>query len=309
MTKQQNALLQELVEMHTYCRPMGSPTELEFVQKYVASLPGAFEDQWGNWHVAVGESKILWSAHTDTVHHEGGRQRLHYDAAGFLMLSRKAKSRCLGADDTAGCFILRQMILRGVPGYYVFHWGEEKGGRGSSDLARCRKFLAEFNFAIAFDRRGTQDIITEQMGGYCASDAFAENLASQLEKASGGWLSYKGSDEGIFTDTANYTDDIPECTNLSVGYQHEHTPQEYLDCFYVLALLDAICQIQESELVIDRRPGEVMNPNSPWTGLRGYDWPGEWDEQEEMRFGNGLYLDSAFEAAQRQLKLAMGTRK
>jgi hypothetical protein len=77
----------------------------------------------------------------------------------------------------------------------------------------------------------------------------------------------------------------------------------------VLALLDAICQIKESELVIDRRPGEVMNPNSPWTGLRGYDWPGEWDEQEEMRFGNGLYLDKAYEAAQRQLKLVMGHRK
>jgi len=33
----------------------------------------------------------------------------------------------------------------------------------------------------------------------------------------------------VYTDTAEFTDIIPECTNRSVGYAREHTQEESLD--------------------------------------------------------------------------------
>ena len=38
---------------------------------------------------------------------------------------------------------------------------------------------------------------------------------------------WKTDTGGSFTDTANYTDIIPECTNLSCGYYNAHTQSEY----------------------------------------------------------------------------------
>ena len=86
------SLLATLLDMHTYCRPAGTETERAFIAKYIAVLPGAYQDHYRNWHVQIGESNILWSCHTDTVHNHEGRQTLHYDAVNqVLCLSRKSK--------------------------------------------------------------------------------------------------------------------------------------------------------------------------------------------------------------------------
>jgi len=169
-----------LTAMHTYCRPADSSTEGAFIKRFIKPLPGAYGDPFNNWHVEIGESpSVLFSCHTDTVHRLPGFQHAHI-RNGQLCLTRKARkhSSCLGADDTVGVFLMIEMIKAGIPGRYVFHYGEEMGCKGSVDLARAHAdWLRTFKMAVAFDRRGTEDIITHQCGRRTCSNDFAWSMA------------------------------------------------------------------------------------------------------------------------------------
>lgn len=253
----------ELLDILGTRRAAGSRGDELIRDRYLMTLPGAYLDMFGNIHVEIGGSPgILWSSHTDTVHTTSRdpddiRQTLHFDPRfDTLELSKRSRQRhgnVLGADDGAGLWIMRQMILAGVPGYYIFHYCEEKGAIGSGDLARqCPKWLREsFRFAIAFDRRGHEDIITHQ-GTRTCSDAFALSLAAQLNRVDG--LAYQPSDRGLFTDTAEYAHLIPECSNVSVGYDGEHSRIEMLDVDHVYRLLAAVCQLDQTKLISVRDP-------------------------------------------------------
>jgi len=245
-----------LLDMLTYARPMGSPTERTFRDRYLRSLPGAITDAFGNVHVRIGTAPVLWSCHTDTVHHQEGRQTLHVDGTGLVHLSKRSQRlmSCLGADDTVGIWIMREMILRGVEGLYLFHYGEEKGGIGSRALAYdTPEVLAGLTCAIALDRKGTGDVITDQ-AGRCCSDVFAQSLADALNTSG---LTYAPSDRGIYTDTAEYTDLIGECTNLSIGYERAHSARETCSLPFAAQLLEALCTLDIASLTIDRKPGDI----------------------------------------------------
>lgn len=256
-------MLKDLYEMLTYARPAGSRAERAFRKRFLLPLPGAITDPWGNIHVIVGPAPVvLWSAHTDTVHRASGRQ--HPVIRGSFFEAPKG-ANCLGADDTVGCYLLRELILAGIPGEYVFHYGEERGGIGSSALAKHRPDWAKsFLCAIALDRQGTGDIVTHQFGGRTASDRFAISLADALSTA--GLRGYAPA-PGIYTDTAEYADLIPECTNLSVGYYHQHTSAETVDCGHVLKLRQALIDLSWEEITIAREPGD---DDFRWGGS----WPG-----------------------------------
>lgn len=243
-----------LLDMLTYCRPCGSDTEQVFIDKYIATLPGAERDAYGNWHVVIGDSDVMWSCHTDTVHRTDGRQTLHVGSDNVVGLSRRSRKRssCLGADDTAGVFLMWSMVNANVPGYYVFHYGEECGGLGSRELACVLPDdMAHIRFAIALDRGGLSDIITHQGHRRTASDAFAQSLADNLN---GNGLAFAPSDRGVYTDTFEYADIVPECSNVSVGYSGAHSPRECLDVAHVERLLTALCGLDQTELVCARTP-------------------------------------------------------
>lgn len=203
------------------------------------------------------EYPVLWSAHSDTVHAEakGHTQSIVFDdAEDGLLLATSDGTQPLGADDGAGVWLLLEMINAGVPGTYVVHRGEERGGIGSSAMAAHHEdFLKKFTHAIAFDRRGTTDVITHQARGRCCSDTFAEQFAALLG------MGYAPCDRGIFTDTANYTTIISECSNISCGYENEHTPAEALDLQHLFALRDRLIEIfaDAPTLVVERDPAEI----------------------------------------------------
>lgn len=267
--------LSTLLAMLTYKRPAWSIGERDFIDRFIATLPDVAIDGYGNYHVTIGESPlVLWSAHTDSVHHHPGRQNVSYDPeSGIVKLSKRAKrgkrgSNCLGADDAAGVFILREMILAQVSGHYIFHRAEEIGGRGSDWIAsRNPSVVSGLKYAIAFDRRGYGDVITWQSGGRCCSELFAQSMADYLNIRG---LSYAPCDRGVFTDTANYTDLIGECTNLSVGYADEHRKDEQLDVRHVFDLLSAMLALDPSTLVSARQPGEreTFRQVDFWYGTR-----------------------------------------
>jgi hypothetical protein len=235
--------IDRLLNMLTYCRPHDSAGEREFVRAFIMPYsPEVFIDpvtlQDIAYVVKVGDTPVLWSCHVDTMHPTQApvMQDVKYDAGCGMMY--KDDKMPLGADDGVGVWLLLEMIDAGVPGTYIFHRGEERGGIGSRSMAaNYEEFLARHKWAIAFDRRGTGDIITEQMMGETASVKFAAALADVLNKAK---MDYKPCPSGVFTDTANYAHIIPECTNVSVGYDSEHTPAETLDVWHVECLRSAL---------------------------------------------------------------------
>lgn len=269
--------LTNLLDMLTYCRPKGSKAEAKFIDTFITPLPGAYVDKYGNWHVQIGDAPVLWSCHTDSVHYTSGRQEVCIKS-GNIVLAKERKQPmvpfttkdgkttmvrqyrdCLGADDAAGVFIMTEMIKSGVQGRYVFHYGEECGGLGSNDLAHSHPdWLADtFKYAIAFDRRGQRDVITHQMTGRCCSDEFAQAVSDQLN-AMDSKFKYQPSPMGIYTDTANYVELIPECTNISVGYEREHSENEALNVKHILRLVDAMKRFDVSVLPVTRDPNAWM---------------------------------------------------
>jgi len=170
------------------------------------------------------------------------------------------------------------MILRGIEGHYIFHYGEECGGEGSRDLAYHHpEFLQQFDFAIALDRGYVSDIIVSQCGGRTASDAFAHSLATALA------LPLHPAC-GVYTDTAEYSELIPECSNLSVGYYRAHTSNEELHTLHLYQLLDRLCKMDQSALVVARDPAAVEH-----FGLSS-DWYTRW-RQDDLLEERGTVLD------------------
>jgi hypothetical protein len=112
--------------------------------------------------------------------------------------------------------------------------------------------LGEFDRAIAFDRRGIDSVITHQGYGRCCSDVFGEALSGALNRDDR--MMYLPDDTGVYTDTAEFTDIIPECTNISVGYYHEHGDREYIDVLHFQALADAVLGFDWDALPTSRDP-------------------------------------------------------
>lgn len=269
----------ELHEMLTYPRYADTYWEKQFIAKFIDTLPNVSRDEYGNRHVKIGDVGVMWSSHTDSVHSMKDKRQVVLKRDGFFALKDPKASSCLGADCATGVWIMRHMILRGIPGHYIFHREEEVGGLGSEWIARPenRHMIEHAQAAIAFDRKGYDSVITHQ-GGRTASDAFAKSLANQL----GG--KYKPDPTGLFTDTKKYAGIIPECTNLSVGYHSAHSGDEKQDVQFAADLLDCMCAFDPTDLVIERDP-TVIETYAPayqpsrWTDhydSAAYDWG--WDD-------------------------------
>lgn len=239
-----------ILAMHTYARPAGSKTEQQFVDRYLTPL-GFKRDAYKNLVLQIGKKPcVMWSSHVDTVHAIEGLQTLHYDGR-LLSLSKKAQkySNCLGADDTAGVWLLTEMAKARIPGLYVIHHAEESGMIGSKARAKWEILSEGISACIAFDRFGFDSVITHQMSRRTASDAFAHSFAKAI-----GDDTFKPDPDGIYTDSEAYSDFIPECTNISVGYHHQHSRDETLHVPFLIGLRDRLIAADWDRLVIERDP-------------------------------------------------------
>ncbi len=237
----------DLLRMLTYRRPYGGKTVDLFCAEYLDHIDGMIIDGFGNRLITVGDDQpsTLFSSHTDTVHLDDGRQKIIVDQ--FSGLVYKDDDQPLGADCATGIYIMLKMIAAKIPGLYIFHAGEEVGGLGSEWIVENNPALLEsIDRAIAFDRKLDHSVITKQFGGRCCSNVFAQSLADKL----GG--KFKIDPTGVFTDTANYTDLVSECTNLSVGYDCEHTAAEFQDLSFLDQFIPALIALDWDRLPVDR---------------------------------------------------------
>jgi uncharacterized coiled-coil protein SlyX len=274
---------QRLLEMLTYKRPHESATESDFVTTYLLCPPYSTKAEivgpMRNIVIVVGDgSSTMFSCHTDTVHLKDGRQEIQYDPVTDHVF--KKDGECLGADDTTGVWLMLEMIDAGVPGTYVFHRGEERGGIGSSWLAKNKAdWLKTFKRAVAFDRKGEESVITMQRGRKCCSDEFAKALA---EKLGADW---RPDPSGTFTDTANFIAHIPECTNLSIGYYDQHTSNETQNVEFAMELCEKVIALDWESLPTVR---EAKDELPVWQGRSGlYGGYGgaddDWDDWQSWR--------------------------
>jgi hypothetical protein len=271
-------------------RPDKSKTTAAFTQWLCDNLPedaNTYRDGAGNLHVdarVTTKHRTLFVAHVDTVHRTEGKNKITKTAERW-----SANGEPLGADDGAGCAMLMHLLHNGVPGYYIFTQGEECGGIGAKYLAgNMASLLSEFDRAIAFDRKGIDSVITHQGMGRCCSDAFGEALSGALNRDDR--MMYLPDDTGVYTDTAEFTDIIPECTNVSVGYYHEHGDKEYIDVIHFQALADAVLGFDWDELVTERDP-TVVEYKKGW-GQYDYMTDTSWPVGGHMA---GAYDDMTFD--------------
>lgn len=251
--KKSRANLDLFIEMISIKRGYESQAEIVFNKKYLDErVPNMKKDAFGNRYVVIGKNPkppIMFACHTDTVHRgDSGKQRVAYDANKKHIFLSDKNANCLGADNTTGVWLCLELIRAGVPGLYVFHRGEEAGCVGSNYIVReTPKFAKDVKICISLDRRGTNEIITHQMGQRCASEELGSALAKELNKFAG--FKYRTSDRGAFTDSEVYASIVPECINVGVGYEAQHSRNEYQDVKHMVNLRKALINVNWSNVL------------------------------------------------------------
>ena len=260
-------------------------TEDKLVEDMISQgiFPNLEKDEWGNYFISIGKSRTMFAAHLDTA------CTLQVDVNQIIskqqVVTTDGKS-ILGADDKAGVTILLFLIKNNIPGLYYFFIGEEVGCVGSSAASVKGQFKGLYDRVISFDRRGTNSVITHQSSSRSCSDEFAKDLSSQLNKFTN--LYYKPDNTGVYTDSAEFVDLISECTNISVGYQSEHTFRESQDLYHLNKLALACLDVKWEELPTKRVPGireSKWDKNSysetEYDDYYGYGWGSSRDLDDE----------------------------
>lgn len=217
-------------------------------------------DAHGNYFVLIGyseQSDVAFTSHLDTVARPGSAAPdIAITNKGVMFLRNPQVADCLGADCGAGIYLMLEMIKRGVHGRYCFFVDEEVGCEGSRASAKDDTgFWTGVKAMISFDRRG-DGIITHQRYQRCCSDTFAKELAARLGRTDA------HLQKGVHTDSAEFVSIIPECTNVGVGYMHEHTPDEVLDLSILGSVLEHVLSPGTfKHLPIERDP-KVVEPDA-----------------------------------------------
>jgi len=248
-------------------------------------LPKGYkEDGLGNFYIELGDRpSTMFTCHLDTADRK--QSIVRHIIEGDII--KTDETSILGADDKAGMTVMLYMIEKGVPGLYYFFIGEERGCVGSSRLSRIwttTEFSNYITKCVSFDRRGTDSIITEQFYGVCCSLEFAKELSSRLNSVEK-TFKYSPDPTGIYTDSAQFTELIPEGTNISVGYYSEHTTKERQDIKHLEKLCEAVCKIDWETLPIIR---ETYGFNSEDGDDDDYD---DYDENEVFQSHNFTWVN------------------
>ena len=223
-------------------------------------LPTLQKDIIGNYYTIIGgNTNTMFTCHLDTADRTQMTTTLFSKKEGDDEIIVTDGNTVLGADDKSGTTVMLYMMAHNVPGLYYFFIGEERGGIGSNALADVYEsvdYLKNVKRCISFDRRNYNSIITNQMGTECCSPEFADALCDAYN-ANG--MEMKPDNGGIYTDSASFIEDIPECTNVSVGYFNEHTGKEKQNITFLIKLCDASVKVNWDSLPTKRSLDEIIS--------------------------------------------------
>ena len=216
----------------------------------------------GNGYVyAQGTFPVLLVAHMDTVH-----EKLPNPVLFDVKNGTYSSPQGIGGDDRCGVYMILQIIKR-FNCSVLFCEDEEKGGIGAGKFIETT--LAEtldFNYAIEFDRRGSNDAVFYD----CDNPDFTEFITREFyEKA-----------YGSFSDISTLAPFFGcAAVNLSCGYYNAHSKQEYVVLSEMEASIEAACKILERTTEEDRFEYIESKYSSSYKyggncSLYGYGWSG-----------------------------------
>lgn len=253
--------------------PHGSEGEL--FPLLFSEIEGLKSDEFGNLFVKVGESDVMFTSHLDTA--TSAKTDVKHVFEGNII--KTDGTSILGADDKAGVTIMMYMIKNQIPGLYYFFLGEEVGCVGSKKVAAVQKDkkIEGIDKVVSFDRRGTNSVITFQSSQRCASDTFGKALADELNKADE-TFKYETDPTGVLTDSVQFIKIYSECTNISVGYQSEHTFGETQDIEHLQKLAEACLKVNWNGLPVERDPSKTEYKSYGGWGYSSYNsWGYDYD--------------------------------
>jgi hypothetical protein len=255
-------------------------------EKYYGALLeglGFAEDGIGNWVLTIDNAdgsppNTCFAAHLDTADSTPKPIARFRDDDDFVFTDGES---ILGADDRAGVTVLLSLCQRDVPGIYYLFSGEERGCIGSGKAATMKCLPDNVNKVICFDRKGWDDIITHQAGRRTCSDEFALALAEAMEKHG---VTLAPCPNGVYTDSREFADDVPECTNIAIGYQGAHTTGECQDLGHLREVVIAALNIDWEALPIHRDPqADEYEGYGKWRGW--HDDDDHWTSLDDSRYG------------------------
>lgn len=221
-------------------------------------LPKLEIDKHGNYYTIIGDNKptTMFTSHLDTADRQQKVTSLYSreDSNGDEIIYTDGNT-ILGSDDKSGVTVMLYMMDKNIKGLYYFFIGEERGGIGSNKLSAeydSVEYLKNIKRCVSFDRRKTGSVITQQLGRVCCSNEFGTALCKEYSK---GGLNFSLDPTGIYTDSASFIHDISECTNISVGYENEHTGTELQNMTFLIKLCEASIKVDWNSLPTIRKVG------------------------------------------------------
>lgn len=183
-----------------------------------------------NFILAEGELPVCLIAHIDTVFsHVQKKENFLYDAEQKILWGLSGS----GFDDRAGIYAIIELLQRGRRPHVLFTDLEECGGIGSNQLiAKYPKFpfKSKCHALIQLDRANEKDAVYYS----CNNEKFENYIESFGFKFAHGTFSDISIIAPIWKIAA---------VNLSVGYMHEHTPNEILHTDWLDATIDKVDEL------------------------------------------------------------------
>lgn len=174
---------------------------------------------------AQGKFPVLLVAHLDTVHKK---------LPTFVLYDKETDScsspNGIGGDDRCGVYMIFK-VIKEFNCSVLFCEDEEIGGIGAkkfiqTDLAK----ELEFNYAIEFDRRGSNDAVFYD----CDNTDFEDFITKEFFKTA----------YGSFSDISTLAPFLKcAAVNLSCGYYNAHTEKEYVVLKEMEKVIEEACKI------------------------------------------------------------------
>lgn len=197
--------------------------------------------------VAFGDIPIALCAHLDTVFVTPPK-KIFYDKENGVIWSPEG----CGHDDRAGVYMIMKIIQKGYRPHIIFTTDEEIGCEGAEALCKYENPFEDLKYIIQLDRRGIDDCVFY----YGDNQEFIKYVESF------GFREAKGS----FTDIVFLCPEWEVCgTNLSVGYENEHTYAEYLDVTVFHNTMNKVIKMLENPPTVEfeytEKPGKLLYHN------------------------------------------------
>lgn len=196
---------------------------------------------------AVGEKPVMLLAHMDTVHKS---EPILISAKETEKGMKLSSPFGIGGDDRCGVFMILE-IIKDQKCSVLFTEDEEIGCVGAKKFTETEHISKlDVNYMIQFDRRGWNDAVFYQ----CDNPEFTEFITQEFFE----------EDYGSCSDISEVAPKAGvAAVNLSCGYYHEHTTDEYV----IFEEMTKV--IEEAKKIIDRdveKPFEYIEQK----GFRGY---------------------------------------